>query len=125
MIPGGPYRRDELAGLLSEVDWVVVPSTWWENAPLVVSEAFRMRRPVICSAIGGLTELVADGVTGLHARAGDSLDLARVMQRALDNPDLWSLLVANLPAVPTTAEAAERHLALYQSLFQNEEALSA
>lgn len=125
VIAGGPYRRDELPTLLADVDWVVVPSTWWENAPLVVLEAFRMRRPVICSAIGGLTELVADGVTGLHARPGDSLDLARVMRRAAESPDLWPLLVANLPAVPTIAEAADRHLALYQSLFRNEEALSA
>lgn len=121
----GAYRRSELPKLLHEVDWVVVPSTWWENAPLVVLEAFRMRRPVICSAIGGLEELVTEGVTGLHARPGDSLDLARVMRRAVETPELWSNLVANLPSVPTIAEVSDQHIALYQSLFRNEEALSA
>ena len=52
---------------MAEVDWVVVPSIWWENAPLVIQEAFRHRRPVICGDIGGMAEMVRDGVDGLHA----------------------------------------------------------
>src|SRR4051794_40283923 len=32
----GPYGAAELPGLMAQVDWVVVPSVWWENAPLVV-----------------------------------------------------------------------------------------
>ncbi len=32
----GSYRPAELAELMAQVDWVVVPSIWWENAPLVI-----------------------------------------------------------------------------------------
>lgn len=121
----GAYRRSELPGLMADVDWVVVPSVWWENAPLVILEAFRHRRPVICSNIGGMAEMVRDGVNGLHFRAGDAHDLARVMHRAVRQRGLWRRLVDGLPAPSTIAEATARHLALYQSLSRHEEALSA
>src|SRR5207244_4345149 len=58
----GRYSRDELSRLLSHIDWVVVPSVWWENSPLVIQDAFLHERPVICSNIGGMAEKVIDGV---------------------------------------------------------------
>ena len=35
----GPYRNDEVGRVLGELDVVVVPSLWLENAPLVIQEA--------------------------------------------------------------------------------------
>lgn len=121
----GPYHRDEMAHLLAKVDWVVVPSTWWENAPLVILEAFQHRRPVICSDAGGMAEMVQDGVNGLHARLGDGGDLARVMVRAASEPGLWQRLAAAAPRVPTVRESLDRHLYLYAALLHDQEALSA
>lgn len=66
----GLYRREELPRLTVKADWVVVPSVWWENALLVIQEAFQHRRPVIVSGIGGMAEAVREGVDGLHARPG-------------------------------------------------------
>ena len=76
----GKYEHDDLPRLMAEVDWVVVPSRWWENSPLVIQEAFLHGRPVICSDIGGMAEKVTDGVDGLHFRAGDPRSLARVLE---------------------------------------------
>lgn len=121
----GAYRREDLPSLLAAVDWVLVPSTWWENAPLVILEAFRHRRPVICSDQGGMAELVEDNVNGLHARLGDPADLARVMERAATEAGLWQHLAANTPRVSTLAEAIDRHLILYHALVHEREALSA
>ncbi len=69
----GPGQLDEL---MAGVDWVVVPSIWWENSPLVIQEAFAHGRPVICSDIGGMAEKVTDGVNGLHFRAATRSSLA-------------------------------------------------
>ena len=41
---------------MRQADWIVVPSIWWENAPLVILEARAAGRPVICSGIGGMAE---------------------------------------------------------------------
>ena len=62
----------DLGKLMARIDWVVVPSIWWETGPLVVMEAFQHGRPVICSDIGGMSEKVTDGVNGLHFRRRDS-----------------------------------------------------
>jgi glycosyltransferase involved in cell wall biosynthesis len=45
-------------------------------------------RPVIASRIGALTELVADGETGLLVEPGDPLALQRAIEQLLANPDL-------------------------------------
>ena len=88
----GPYTAAQLPALMTDVDWVVVPSIWWENSPLVIQEAFAHGRPVLCSDIGAMAEKVEDGVDGLHFRAGDPVSLAEVIRRAATSPELWEQL---------------------------------
>jgi glycosyltransferase involved in cell wall biosynthesis len=95
----GSYQPSELPALMANVDWVIVPSIWWENAPLVIQEAFHNRKPVICSNIGGMAEKVSDGVNGLHFRVGDPLHLAQVIRRAVGTPGLWESLREGIPEV--------------------------
>src|SRR5262249_15147584 len=66
----GPYRSEEMPDLMRQVDYVVVPSIWWENSPLVIQEAFLHGRPLIASDIGGMKEKITDGVDGVHFRVG-------------------------------------------------------
>ena len=61
---------------MATVDWIVMPSIWWENSPVVIQEASCIGRPPIVSDIGGMAEKVRDGVDGLHFRAGSPEDLA-------------------------------------------------
>jgi glycosyltransferase involved in cell wall biosynthesis len=89
---GGQYERAELPRLMSAVDWVVVPSIWWENSPLVIQEAFAYGRPVVCSDVGGMAEKVTHGVNGLHFRVHDPLSLAETIRRAVSAPGLWQTL---------------------------------
>jgi glycosyltransferase involved in cell wall biosynthesis len=113
---GGAYARADLARLMAAVDWVVVPSIWWENAPLVIQEAFRHRRPVICADVGGMAEMVRDGIDGLHVARGDGAALAQAMRRGIDQPGLWQRLVDGIAPPPTVDDAADGHLALYAAL---------
>jgi glycosyltransferase involved in cell wall biosynthesis len=113
----GVYRAEEFPRLIAEIDWVVMPSIWYENAPLVLMEAALHGRPVICSAIGGMAEIVRDGVDGLHAPANDPLGLADVMRRAAETPGLWEKLRANCRPPRDVAAMAEAHLALYRGLL--------
>ncbi|MEE1612467.1 glycosyltransferase family 4 protein [Microvirga sp. CF3016] len=117
----GPYGREDLAGLMAAVDWVVVPSIWWENAPLVIQEAFMHRRPVIASGIGGMAEAVRDGIDGMHVRPDDPVSLADAMRRAIETPDLWENLTAGINPPADITIVAERHLALYRSLLKGAE----
>lgn len=112
----GPYEPEEMGRLMSEVDWVVMGSIWWENSPLVIQEAYKFGRPMICPDIGGMAEKVTPGVGGLHFRARDSVSLAGVIRRIVEEPDLFAQLLSTLPAYPKIDEITRKHLVLYQNL---------
>jgi glycosyltransferase involved in cell wall biosynthesis len=111
----GSYQRADLARLMARIDWVIVPSAWWETGPLVVWEAFQHRRPVICSDIGGQSEKVLDGVNGLHFRRGDADSLAAAIDRATTTPGLWEDLRTGIPARP--GRAMSRHVDALVSIY--------
>jgi glycosyltransferase involved in cell wall biosynthesis len=113
----GAYRGDELPRLMGSVDWVVMPSIWWENSPVVIQEAFHHRRPLICSDIGGMAEKVRDGVDGIHFRAGSAEDLADKLVRALTDAALWPRLSAAAPTPLDAAGCARAHLDLYRRML--------
>jgi glycosyltransferase involved in cell wall biosynthesis len=99
---------------MAGVDWVVVPSIWWENSPLVIQEAFCHRRPVICSNIGGMAEKVDDRVNGLHFAVGDPAALAATLELAATRSGLLDELRAGIKAPPTVAETADACLKIYR-----------
>jgi glycosyltransferase involved in cell wall biosynthesis len=68
--------------------FVVVSSIWYEVFGLVVLEAMIRDKAVICSKIGGLLELVDDGVTGLLFEPGNAEDLAEKIRYLWDKPEL-------------------------------------
>jgi glycosyltransferase involved in cell wall biosynthesis len=115
----GRYDEEDLPRLMQNVDWVVAPSTWWENSPLVIQEAFQHKRPVICSGIGALAEKVTDGVNGLHFRVGDPASLAETIRTAVTSPDLWEKLRGGIPRVRTTTEDVESLIGVYHELLES------
>ena len=112
----GAYEPYELGKLMQDVDWVVVPSSWWENSPLVIQEAFNHKKPVICSDIGGMAEKVQDGVDGLHFRASKATSLSGVIEKAANNSVLYAQLVANIRAPISHLKNAEEHHKLYSAI---------
>ncbi|RXT46360.1 glycosyl transferase [Bosea sp. Tri-44] len=72
----GHLDKPELKRLIGEALALVLPSEWYENAPISVLEAYALGRPVIGTRIGGIPELVADGETGLLVEPGSPAMLA-------------------------------------------------
>lgn len=88
----GRFENSRVAEILSGLEVTVVPSTWYENSPLAIMEAHAAGTPVITAALGGMAELVRDGVDGLHFAPLSSSDLARQLQRLIDEPNLLESL---------------------------------
>lgn len=84
LILGGRYDPADAVDLMKSFGWVIVPSIWWENSPVVIQEARRAGTPLVVSNIGGMAEKVVEGRDGIHFRAGNVTDLARALQQALD-----------------------------------------
>jgi glycosyltransferase involved in cell wall biosynthesis len=66
---------------------VVLPSEWYENAPMSILEAYALGKPVIGAKIGGIPELIRVGDTGFHFPSGDVTALADVLQYVCNTPD--------------------------------------
>jgi glycosyltransferase involved in cell wall biosynthesis len=78
----GRYDQVDVLDLMQTCGWIVVPSIWWENSPVVIQEALRAGVPLIVSDVGGMAEKVRPGVDGLHFKRANPLDLSRVLVAA-------------------------------------------
>ena len=89
------------ADFFASIDALVVPSLWEEPLGRVVHEAYAYGVPVIAAAIGGIAEIVADGVTGHLFPAGDEAALAVLLGR---------IAAAGFPAAAFFRACRERSL---------------
>jgi glycosyltransferase involved in cell wall biosynthesis len=113
----GPYDNRQVDQLMQRVDLILVPSIWWENSPVVIQEALRNRKPVVCSDIGGMAEKVRDGIDGFHFPVGDPMALASLLRRLSRNSDEFANVGESMAKPPLADEIGARHVRIYQSLL--------
>lgn len=77
----------EVLDLINTATIVIVPSRWFEPAPLVAIQAAHMGRPVVGARTGGIPELVVDRVTGVVVDKDDSEAIARAVIYLMQNQD--------------------------------------
>jgi glycosyltransferase involved in cell wall biosynthesis len=100
----GPLPHADVPALLARTDLLVVPSLWWENAPLVIQEALAARTPLLVADAGGMAELVEPGVDGWRFPLGDAAALAAELARLLAQPERLRALPGPARARPTPAQ---------------------
>jgi glycosyltransferase involved in cell wall biosynthesis len=98
------------------MDYLVVPSVWYETYSLVAQEALGAGVPVVASHLGALTERVREGETGRLFEPGDSADLARVLAHLIQHPELRDLYRSHIRPGSTIEEHAGQILALYSQV---------
>lgn len=79
------YRPDA-AEVIAGVDVCVVPSVWQDAFPLAVLECMARRKAIVAAAVGGIPEMIEDGVTGLLVPPADESALATAIRALLDDP---------------------------------------
>jgi glycosyltransferase involved in cell wall biosynthesis len=84
----GHLPKEQLAPFYADSRIVVLCSVWYEGFPTTILEAMAAGKPVVCSRIGGLPEIVDEGTTGLLFQPGDARDLAEKIRYLWDRPDL-------------------------------------
>jgi glycosyltransferase involved in cell wall biosynthesis len=89
----------------------VIPSVWHDNYPVVALEAMAAGCPAIASAVGGLPEMIDDGVTGLLVQPGDPSSLAAAMRLVQSDHKLAATLGCAARTIVTDRNGVERHLA--------------
>lgn len=120
----GTFPNGDIGRVLEELHVLVVPSMWYENAPLVVHSALAAKRPVIASNFPGLAEIVTNGVNGMTFRPGDFRALSSRLKRLISEPGLLGRLSENCRPPKSTSEYVDELLAVYASSPRSALALS-
>jgi glycosyltransferase involved in cell wall biosynthesis len=108
-----PLPATDVTMTLQGYDLLAVPSQCLETGPMVVLEAFAAGVPVIGSNLGGIAELVTDGVDGILIDGGSSASWAKVLERLSVDRTMLERLRSNVRQPRTIQDAAVEMLELY------------
>jgi glycosyltransferase involved in cell wall biosynthesis len=105
------YRQD-VPQWMAAADLLVLPSRW-EGCPMVVLEAMASGLPIVATAVGGVPELIEDGVHGRLVPPGNPTALADAIDWMLTHPDLAGSIASRAHErlmTEFTAQVAARNL---------------
>jgi len=112
----GVISHDRMPALLADLDVLVVPSIWIENAPFIIREAFAAAMPVVASDLGGMAEMVRHGIDGLLFQAGNPDALSAALRRLVDDPGFVDRLRAGIVRPQSIEDDAAWLRAEYEKL---------
>ena len=82
----GRYRPEDCVGIMRTYGWIIIPSVWWENSPVVIQEARAAGTPMIASDMGGTAEKTAGW--SIQFRIADHAALAAAILSVHGRPDV-------------------------------------
>lgn len=95
----GFRNGEDLEKLICGAICTVYPSEWYENNPFSVMESQERLVPVIGADIGGIPELIRDGIDGVLFESGNAKALADAIKKLWDSPELVDRFKGNLKEV--------------------------
>ena len=113
----GKLPPENVGAHMAAADVLLTPSLWFENAPLVISQAIQLGLPVFASRIGGLPELVEDNVNGRLLTPGDPGAWTHALMAVLQQPSLlvaWKNGAAQMRNRFSTDNLGEQVVELFQ-----------
>ena len=111
-----PFDISDLPTVMKSISVLVVPSIYYENYPLVLLIAQAYKVPVIASKIGGMPEVIQDGINGFLFEPGDSNHLATIIEKIAEEPDIVQRLRENIMSPRRLEEEALDYENIYRTL---------
>jgi glycosyltransferase involved in cell wall biosynthesis len=110
---------EQVVGAMRTYDLVAVPSRCLETGPLVVLEAFAAGTPVLGARLGGIAELVTDGVDGVLIAGGEAYLWATAIHALANQPERVEKLRAGVRPPRNMDHVATEMAALYRTLLSH------
>ena len=100
----GTFPSQSMAEVMRDIDVLVIPSRWSENSPFVLTNALATHTPVIVSDLGGMTEFIDRGKSGLAFEVGNATALEGAMRRFVAESQLAAQMskLTNYERTPRT-----------------------
>ena len=112
----GSFANDQIGDVLSKLDALVVPSIWFENAPLVIYSAQAAGLPVIGSDVAGVSEQITHDDNGYLFPPGDVDRLAEIIGRLAQDRGQLTRLSERARMPKTIASYTDELLTVYGEL---------
>lgn len=109
----GTFGRDRIAEVFAGIDMLVIPSTWYENSPLILLQALATHTPVIVSDVAGLTEFMTEGISGFAFPRGSVGGLAQLLRQVGDDPAIAARMSATTHYERSLQDMARDVLTMY------------
>jgi glycosyltransferase involved in cell wall biosynthesis len=114
----GKLSQPELAEFFDTGTALVLPSLFQEPAPLIIVEAALCGLPAIASNLGGIPEIIENGISGLLFKPGSADDLANKIALLLDDPTLVERLGNGVRNKAMSSYRIEKMIERYLKLYQ-------
>jgi len=114
----GQLSRGQVVEFMKSARFLIFPSEWYEGFPMTIAEAFACGTPVICSRLGAMEEIVADGRTGLHFSAGNAEEIAQKTEWAWAHPSRMAEMGRAARAEYETKYTAQRNYRLLMDIYE-------
>lgn len=111
----GFLTQKEVKEYIANSSFVVVPSIWYENCPYSILETLATGKPVIGSMIGGIPELIEDGINGYLYEYNDVNKLSELINNMFINKDLREKMGKNARKIAVEKYSLD---AYYESLMK-------
>ena len=111
--------EDELNAKIERALLTIVPSRWYDNAPLATYESYLLGTPVLGADIGGIPEQIRVGETGELFRPDSENDLIDKLQALLNDPDKLARMGNEAKRYATEELTLNKHLDQLLALFES------
>lgn len=114
----GRLPWDKTIEAMRKSRFLLFPSLSYEGFPMTIVEALACGKPVICSSLGSMPEIVLDGNTGLCFEPGNVDDLADKIGSALANPEKMRHMGEEARRTYEREYSPEKNYALLMGIYQ-------
>lgn len=114
----GQLPRAKAMEIVKGARFTIFPSSWYEIFGMCIVESFACGTPVLCSRLGGMTEIVEDNLTGLHFNPGDAKDLASKVRWAWNHPSELAEMGRAARGKYETEYTAEKNHSLLMGIYE-------
>jgi len=114
----GTFPPAKMASVLADVDILAIPSTWYENSPLVLLYALATHTPVLVSDVQGLTEFLRPGEGGWSFKRGNLADITAVLRRLVDDRAAFKAVAARTSYDRDTAAMTKDIVSVYRRVIE-------
>jgi glycosyltransferase involved in cell wall biosynthesis len=115
----GYKSGEDLRRLYENAAFLVIPSEWYENAPMTILEAYVHGKPVVGSCMGGIPEMIDNEKTGMLFEMGNAEQLAECIRKLWTDKPLQQQMGHNAREKAETEYSSELHYEYLMELYKN------